>query len=173
MATDDDTLTRRPSPSDILRELRENPAGRRNPPPEQPTPATPPEAAEEFGPESYDPRRKDYKAFGGAGKRTLPSLVFVMKDRSERAVSYAHLDSHYPGGCEFIPSAPGKGNLIRLRFAGASVIFTVEIEGRNLHRCWELIMGHLTPWVAAYPADIDTLAADEPVIKSIEFKPEK
>ncbi len=169
----DDSLTRiRPaSPSEIIRNLRENPAGRTNPPAVEPAlPMTAPDAAAEFGPETYDPASKDYKACGWAGHRTVPSLCFIHKDQSETACCYAHLDTHHPGGCEFIPSAPRRGNVIRLRFAGASVTFMVEIEGRNLRRCWELIMGHQTPWVAEYPADMDAEAATVPVVKAIRYE---
>lgn len=171
----DDSLTRtRPtSPSELIRNLRENPAGRSNPQAaEAPLPATPPDAVE-FGPEVYDPDRKDYKAFGWAGNRTVASIRFIHKDQSEIGCSFAHLDTHYPGGCEFIPSAPRRGNLIRLRFAGASVTFMLEIEGRNLRRCWELIMGQQTPWVAEYPADMDTEGVAVTVIKAIRYEPVK
>ena len=169
MAMDDDTLTRPLSPSEIIRDLRENPNRRRSPAVAEPPPATT-EPAEEFGPERYDPTRKDYKAFGWAGNSTVPSIRFIAKDQSERAFSFTHLDSHEPGGCEFIPSERGRPNVIRLRFAGASSVFMVFIEGRNLHRGWELIIGHQTPWVAEYPGDMDTLGNDEPVVKSIRFE---
>src|SRR5438093_11373720 len=101
------------------------------------------------GPESFDPECPDYKAFGWAGNKTLPSLRIILKDGSEKACLYAHLDSECPAdGCEFIPSAPGrKGNVIRLRFAGQCSVFMVIIEGVRLRRVWELIMGHQTLWI--------------------------
>jgi hypothetical protein len=168
---DDDTLTRGISPSDILKDLRQNPSSfKRAATPETAAPPPMPEVGGDPAPESYDPKRKSYRAFGhNPGNRTLPSLTLVLKDGSQRAFPNAHLDSHYPGGCEFIPSAPGRGNVIRLRYAGANVSFMVELEGRNLHRVWELIMAHTTPFVVEYPADMDVLGEDEAVIKAIRF----
>jgi hypothetical protein len=128
---------------------------------------------EPAGFDAFDAESTDYKAYGRAGNRTLPSLRFILKDKSERACCYAHLDSHYPGGCEFIPSAPGTGNVIKLRFAGQAAVFMVIIEGRNLRRLWELIQGHLTPWVHVYPSDIDVEEKRAAVVKSITFTPEK
>jgi hypothetical protein len=166
----DDSMTRsRPkSPTDILRELRENPAGR---PTEQDPPPYDVSLLPE-GVESFDPGSTDYKALGRVGSRTVPSLRFIRKDKSEIGCSYGHLDSRHPGGCEFIPSGAGKGNVIRLRFAGAEGAFSVVIEGRNLRHVWEMIMGHMTPWVHEYPADIDTEGEKATVVKSITFPPE-
>src|SRR4051794_1555845 len=72
-----------------------------------------------FGPENFDPDAETYTAFGTAN-RTVPSLCLILKDGSQRAISYGHLDSHHPAGCEFIPSSPKQGNVIRLRVAGHS-----------------------------------------------------
>ena len=49
----------------------------------------------------------------------------------------------------------------------------VIIEGRHLRRLWELVMGHLTPWVYEYPADMDTEGKDETVVTAITFTAEK
>ena len=174
---DNDTLPRRPSPAEIIRQLKENTLPTHMPKPERereplkaPEPAEPPSPD---GPESFDPDSREYKAYGRSSNKPVPSLRFIRKDPSEFGVSYGHLDTHHPEGCEFIPSAPGKGNIIRLRFAGASVSFIVTLEGRNLRRLWELFMGHLTPWVHEYPAAIDTLAGEATVVKAINFKIEQ
>lgn len=124
------------------------------------------------GPESFDPESTDYKAYGWAGNKILPSLRIILRDGSEKACLYAHLDSQCPDdGCEFIPSAPGhKGNVIRLRFAGHSSVFMVVIEGVRLRRVWERIMAHQAPWIRELPTDVDFLNDKEPVVKSITFK---
>ncbi len=102
------------------------------------------------------------KAVGGTG--------VILKDRSERACPYAHLDSDYLGGCQFIPFAPGKGTVIKLRFAGQSRVFMVVIEGLRLRRVWKLIMNQQTPWVHELPADVDFHGGNEAVVKSITFE---
>lgn len=162
---EDNLLRMRPkSPADRLRELTEKPQ-------EKTLPAEP-EAAEtppSEEPDRFDPDSSSYKAFGRASNKTLPSLRFILKDKSERGVSYAHLDSLCPDGCEFIPSMPGKGNVVKLRFAGAATPFMVVMEGRYLRRLWELVMGHLTPWVHEYPADMHTEGENVPVVTSITF----
>lgn len=169
MAVDEGLKRPRPGILEMLGNMPDVPV-RETPPtaPEQPAALR----QEPAGQENFNPDSRDYKAHGWSGNKTLPTLRFIRKNKSEFACHYHHLDSH-PDGCEFIPSAPGKGNVIRLRFAGASVNFTVTIEGRNLRRCWELLMGHLTPWVYEYPADIDDLGKGEPVVKSITVTPEK
>jgi hypothetical protein len=130
---------------------------------------------ERDAPESFDPESTDYKAYGWAENKTLPSLRIILKDKSEKGLLYAHLDSECPvDGCEFIPSAPGrKGNVIRLRFAGHTSVFMVIIEGIRLRRVWELIISHQTPWIHELPTDVDFINDKEPVVKSITFKPVK
>ena len=132
MAMDDSLLRSRPglkprplSPSEIEDRYRHKPAD-----PEMAAPAGPAER-DAAGPEAFDPESTDYKAHGWSDNKPVPSLRFILKDRSERACPYAHLDSDYPGGCEFIPSAPGKGNVIKLRFAGQSKV----IHGRSSRAC--------------------------------------
>jgi hypothetical protein len=163
MATDVDTLTRGraiESPSQI--------AGMFRPAPQPEAVSPPPEG----GPETFDPESADYKAYGWAGNKTLPSLRLIRKDGSEKAIQYAHLDSQCPdGGCEFLPSVPGrKGNVIRLRVAGHGPVFLIFIEGIRLRRVWELIMSHLTPWIHELPADADFSGGSDPVIWSFAFK---
>lgn len=167
----DDSLTRsRPkSPDEIIRSLQAKARG--DEPPEEPR-AAPPPVAPPDEPEAFDPDAEHYQAWR-PGTQTVPSVRFILKDRSERGFSYAHLDSKHPGGCEFIPSAPGKGNVIRLRFAGAAAATTVTLEGRHLRRAWEQLIAHRTPWVCEYPADIDTMGPDEPIITAIGFSAEK
>ena len=173
----DDRLARSRSisPGDILRELtEEHPASRPWRPELAPAAVdTPMQAPASAGPEEFDPDSRDYKAFGRSISRSLPSLRFILKDQSERACCYAHLDSHHPDGCQFLPSLPGKANVIKLRFAGASVAMTVTIEGRHLRPLWELIVGHATPWVHEYPAAMDTEGKGVPVVTAIHFAAEK
>lgn len=122
-------------------------------------------------PESFDPAGDEYKAFGWAGNTTLPSLVLIFRDGSERAIVYAHLDSHPSDGSVFLPSAPGcKGSVIRLRIAGQGGVFIVVIQGLRLRRVWELILGHKTPWIHELPPGVVPLRQDEPVIWSIAFE---
>lgn len=176
MADDSLIRTRPRSPSEVIRDLRENPTGV----PKKPAvenadglAAAELPGAEDFGGEFFDPTSRDYKAFGWAGNKTLPSLRFILKDGRQPCGFYHHLDSRYPDGCEFIPSAPGKGNVIRLRYVGASSAFSVTLEGRNLRRGWELIVSHSTPWVREYPSDMDTLGDAAIVVNAINFHAEK
>jgi hypothetical protein len=168
----DDSLTQPPlTPAELIRELRENPTGlpKRPAMPPRPVAAEMP-AAEEGGPESYDPAVRVYKAFG-VSTTSVPAIRFIFKDGKERVCYYAHLDSRYPDGGEFIPSAPGReGNILKLRFAGHDTAFTVVIEGRNLRPGWERIQAHQTPWVAEYPADTDAEGDEAAVVKSIWFE---
>src|SRR5205085_1914267 len=123
------------------------------------------------GPESFDPESTDYKAFGWAGHKTVPTLRIILKDGSEWAIVYAHLDSSPANGSRFVPAPPGrKGNLVVLRVAGHDGVFLVEIEGVRLRRVWELIMGHRTPWIHELPPGVDFVGKDEPVIWSVACK---
>src|SRR5262245_7055978 len=110
----DDSLTRsRPkSPDEIIRSLQAR-TGAMERPIELPAAAPAATPAPQDEPQAFDPDATEYQAFGRAGNQRVPSLRFILKDRSERGFAYAHLDSLYPGGCEFIPSAPGKGNVIK------------------------------------------------------------
>jgi hypothetical protein len=134
----------------------------------------PPEAEDgaEGGPEDFDPLSGDYKAYGWAGKVSLPSLLLILKDGTECGINYADLASAYPGGSLFLPSSPGcKGNVIRLRIAGDGGVFMVIIEGVRLRRLWSLIMTHRTPWIHELPAGMEFTGSAEPVIWSISFQP--
>jgi len=149
--------------------LRKHGEAQRKPPELVKNAADKPEAG--GGPESFDPESSDYKAYGWAGNKTLPSLVIILKDGSEYSVNYCDLASAYPGGSMFLPSAPGcKGNVIRLLVAGADGVFLVVIEGRRLRRVWELIMGHKTPWIHELPAAVDFGGVAEPVVWSVTFQ---
>lgn len=122
------------------------------------------------GPETFDPASTDYKAFGWAGNKTLPSLIVILKDGSEYGINYADLGTAWPHCSMFQPSAPGfTGNVIRLRVAGDDGVFMVVIEGLRLRRVWDLIMGHKTPWIHELPAGMDFVGSDDPVIRSINF----
>jgi hypothetical protein len=122
------------------------------------------------GPEFFDPESADYKAFGWAGNKTLPSLIIILKDGNEHAINYCDLGSACPGGSMFLPSAPGfKGNAMKLRVAGDDGVFLIVIEGLRLRRVWELIMGHKTPWIQELPARMAVVDQTGPVIRSINF----
>lgn len=143
-----------------------------------PAPEPPPQAARPgadgepgAGPEFFDPDSQDYKAFGWAGHKTVPSLRLIFKDGSEKGIVYAHLDSHPQSGSEFIPATPGRrGNTIRLRVAGQGCAFLLIIAGLLLRRVWELLLGHQTPWIHELPPGAVPLRNDEPVIWSISFE---
>ena len=123
------------------------------------------------GPECFDDGNGDYKAFGWAGNKTMPTLMVILKDGTALAINYCDLATACVGGSMFLHSAPGcKGNVIRLRIAGVDVPFLVVIEGRRLWRLWELLMGHKTPWIHELPA-VDFGGGDEPVIWSVAFTP--
>jgi hypothetical protein len=176
MDTNDRLTPSRPmAPSDIVRELDRKASAAakslRAAPHRHPIPESPADADE---PEAFDAESGDYKAYGRTGKHSVPTLRLIFKNGSQRPCQYAHLDTHDPDGSEFIPSAPGgRGNIIRLRFAGHSSVVIVTIEGVRLHRLWEQITGHLTPWVHELPAEADFSGGDDPVIRSITMKPVK
>ena len=166
---------RPPSPGEIAEDFRPSvlhtqPVREAMPQPET-APAWPkPEDDPQGGPESYDPASGDYKAYGWAGNRTLPSLIIIFKDGSEGGFNYCDLASAHPGGSMFLPSAPGhKGNVIRLRIAGDDGPFMTVLEGLRLRRVWELIMAHKTPWIHELPAGLDLPGGNEPVIWSAGF----
>jgi hypothetical protein len=174
MDLNDDTMTRGKmrSPSSIAEILR-HPA---KPPGVEPPPGPPKAEVGDpgGGPESFDPESTDYKAYGRPGNKTLPSLRIILKDGSEHGGHYADLATAYPGGSEFVPSAPGgTGNVIRLLFAGQGCPFLVVISGIRLRRVWELLMGHLTPWIYELPPGTAFAGDDEPVIRAITFEPVK
>ena len=123
------------------------------------------------GPEFFDDESSSYKAFGWAGNKTLPTLRVILKDGSEWAIVYAHLDTNPENGSQFLPKPPGrKGNLVFLRVVGSDGVFMIVIEGIRLRRVWELIMGHLTPWIHELPEGTGFVGDDEPVIWSITAK---
>ncbi len=122
------------------------------------------------GPECFDLEDSDYKAFGWAGNKTLPTLVIILKDGSSPVVNYCDLASAIPGGSMFLASAPGcKGNVIRLLVAGVNGVFLVVIEGLRLWRVWLLIMAHKTPWIREMPDGMGFATEREAVIHSISI----
>lgn len=184
MATDDDLLLRgrsatphRPSPGEIGGDSGTaakprsgepvNPAMLfRRPGPPKPDGAES-DAAE---PEDFEPESTDYKADGRAN-RSVPALRFILKDLTEYGFQYAHLDTAYPGGCEFIPSEAGKGNVIKLRFAGQACTPFVILAGIRLRRIWADIMAHRTLWIRELPTGVNFERGQDPVIESISFPP--
>jgi hypothetical protein len=160
------------SPADLLG--RSGPQRDRDGEGKKPEPVPPESAAAgndpAGGPESFDPASADYKAFGWAGNKTLPALIFILKDGSEYGINYGDLASACPGGSMFLPSAPGsKGNVIRLRVSGDDGPFLAVAEGLRLRKVWGLIMAHKTPWIHELPASLAVVRDDEPVIWSIRF----
>jgi hypothetical protein len=140
----------------------------------RPEPTQPPPQRSEEGKdddsECFDPESTDYKAFGWAGNKTVPSLSVILKDGTALGINYGDIASAYPGGSMFLPSAPGcKGNVIRLRVAGDAGAFMAVLEGRRLWRGWELLMGHKTPWIRELPEGMDVIGGSEPVIWTIAF----
>jgi hypothetical protein len=167
-----------------IREMVEHPPPSRGPespprpsgaPGRQPEPVqAAPERREAVGdPESFDPDSADYKAYGWASNKTQPSLRVILRNGAECYLPYADLEpAAYPGGCEFVPSAPGRtGCVIILRLGGRGAPFVVIIEGLRLRRVWELICGHRTAWIHEAPAATRFQSDTEPVIRSITFKP--
>lgn len=155
-----------PAVARVERKLKERPA--------VPPPAAPADGEEENpggGPESFEPEGTNYKAFGWAGKKTLPTLRVILKDGSEWPIVYAHLDTNPISGSQFLPRPQGrKGNLIFLRVAGHDGAFMIIIEGVRLRRIWELIMSHQTPWIHELPEGADFVGENDPVIWSITAK---
>lgn len=150
MAMDDDTLTRSSrmrSPSAIAERNRHVEKVTAFPDAANPPPK-PNEGEPDGGPESFDPASSDYKAFGRAGNKTLPTLRVIKGDGTEWPIVYAHLDTNPLNGSQFVPKLPGKeGNIIFLRVAGNDGVFMIAIKGIRLRRIWELIMSHQTPWI--------------------------
>lgn len=129
---------------------------------------TPPE---ETAPDDvFNPEEKVYRAHSRADQRMVPAISFILRDAAERFFQYGDLDTDYPGGCEFIPSAPGKGNVIKLQFAGSRAVVLVTIEGRNLRQLADDIRRQRIAWVHELPAGIDFTDKDGCVITAFHFE---
>lgn len=123
------------------------------------------------GPAFYDPASSAYKAYGAADSGPWVSLMVILRDGSATYCQYAHMESAYPDGNTFTPSAAGRPHdVITLRFGCRSGSFLVIIKGLRLHRMWELLMGHDTHWICELPAHLTVAGDHAAVIRSITFK---
>ena len=164
MATDDSlTRTAPPSPSEVIRGLRENPTGlpRRTEPRPDAAATAAGEDAHEFEPlpKSSD----DYVAFGRPGNKPLVSLILMLKNGSFEGFAYAGLERVGLTPAEEI----GGGNELVLRFAGSTVT-EVRIKGRNLVKLYAYLGQHRTPWLRELPSGRDFEPTGTAVITSIE-----
>ena len=124
------------------------------------------------GPECYDPETNGYQAYGRPGLETRRSLHVILRDGSAGCFQYADLESSYPNGCQFRPSAPGgEGDVITLRFGTRSGSILVILNGLRLRRVWQLLMEHMTHWIRELPTEIGLPEEDVPVIRSITLRP--
>ena len=97
----------------------------------------------------------------------LPSVHFILKDRSIRSCQYNQLESD--SSFTFLPQ--GKGNRLVLRFSGTAGL-KVVIEGRNLWRLYDYIAQHRMAWVHELSAERDFEGEDEAVVNAIDFETE-
>jgi hypothetical protein len=117
------------------------------------------------GLEGFSPDSTAYQAHARPGNKLLPSIHFVLRDRSIRTCQFMHLESD----SSFSHSPQGKGNRLAFRFAG-SVSVCVVIEGRNLWRLYDYIAQHRMSWVYELPDGLDFEDDHAPVIRSIAFR---
>ena len=106
-----------------------------------------------------------YQAHARPGNKLLPSIHFILRDRSIRTCQFMHLESD----SRFEPMPQGKGHRLVFRFAG-SVALSVVIEGRNLWRLYDYIAQHRMPWVCELPEGRDFEDAGSAVVHSITFQ---
>ena len=150
-----DTLARdrfRP-PSGIRAILEAPPEGARN---EQDGPA------EAEGLETFLPESTAYQAHARPGNKLLPSIHFILRDRSIRTCQFMHLESD----SRFAALPQGKGQRLAFRFAG-SIAVAVVVEGRNLWRLYDYITQHRMPWVCELPEGRDFEGERAAVVHSI------
>lgn len=133
-----------------------------------------PKTAEAVAPpsslDSFNPDHENYQAYARPSPHQVPSVNFISRDLSVRTCFYAHLDTDHPGGCQFIPSALGKGNVLKLQFAGARAVIEVTLEGRKLWHLYEYLVQERMLWVYELPEARDFEEDDKPVVHSIKFR---
>ena len=88
-------------------------------------------------------------AYSRPANKPVPTLRFVMGDHSVRGLPYASYDS-----IDWLPSGPGHGPSIVLRFTGI-VPREAIIEGRHLPLLYDLLAWHRIAWVRELPGGKD------------------
>lgn len=117
------------------------------------------------GLESFSPEGTAYQAHARPGNKLLPSIHFILGDRSIRTCQYIHLESD----SRFSPLPQGKGHRLAFRFSGSTSVGVV-IEGRNLWRLYDYIAQHRMPWICELAEGRDFEGEKAAVIHSIEFQ---
>ena len=151
-------MSERVQPQSSIRALIDNPAGK-------PPRATPDESDEPEGLASFSDDDAAYQVHARPVAKMLPSIHFILKDRSIRSCQYNQLDSD----SRFTSLPQGKGNRLVFRFVG-SVVVHVVIQGRNLRKLYDYLSQHRMAWVHELPAEKDFEGDGEPVVHSIAFE---
>ncbi len=120
---------------------------------------------EPLGLETFSLDSSSYQSHARPGNKPLPSLHFILRDRSIRSCQYMHLES----GSSFENLPQGQGHRLTFQFSNATAI-RVVIEGRNLWRLYDYVAQHRMPWVYELPDGRDFEDAWAPVIRTIEFR---
>jgi len=124
-----------------------------------------PGVEEADGLEGFSPESTAYQAHARAGNKLLPSIHFILRDRSIRTCQFMHLESG--SRFEFLPQ--GKGHRLAFRFGGSTSLGVV-IEGRNLLRLYDYIAQHRMAWVCELPEERDFEDDRAAVARSICFE---
>lgn len=117
------------------------------------------------GLEGFSPESTAYQAHARAANKLLPSIHFILRDRSIRTCQFMHLESD--SRFEMLPQ--GEGQRLAFRFA-SSVAVAVVLEGRNLWRLYDYIAQHRMPWVCELPEGQDFEDDRTAVLRSISFQ---
>ena len=117
------------------------------------------------GLEGFSPETTAYQAHARPCNKLLPSIHFILRDRSIRTCQFMHLESG--SRFEFLPQ--GKGHRLAFRFGGSTSLGVV-IEGRNLWRLYDYITQHRMPWVCELDDERDFEDERAAVIRSIAFQ---
>jgi hypothetical protein len=134
-------------------------------PPSDPTRVGTEGHEEAGGLETFTPESMVYQAHARPGNKLLPSIHFILRDRSIRTFQYMHLESD----SRFEPLPQGKGQRLAFRFA-SSVVVGVEIEGRNLFRLYDYITQHRMAWVCELDEGRDFEGETAAAIRSFHFE---
>lgn len=117
------------------------------------------------GLEGFTPDGTAYQAHARPGNKPLPSIHFILRDRSIRTCQYLHLESD----SRFLPLPQGQGHRLVFRFAGSAEL-RVVVEGRNLWRLYDYIAQHRMAWVYELPGVGDFEDAHAAVVQAITFE---
>lgn len=123
---------------------------------------------ESDGLEGFSPEGTAYQAHARPGNKLLPSIHFILRDRSIHTCQYMHLESG--SRFEFLPQ--GKGHRLAFRFGGSTNL-AVVIEGRNLLRLYDYVTQHRMSWVCELPDGQDFEDDRAAVARSISFESAK